>query len=207
MAMGESVTAETKRTLLAMLRAMDTISGPLGNNIRTQSASVPYLALLATRDTVFVPFVKKWFNSRDWSDLEAIAALVRHDTAAALGISQRFTKPDSLAKSQFSLGGMRTMARAEVLDALGLTRQAAESYEAMSPERMTRFGLAEPGYTVWVRSFLGRARMWKDVGERDKAIKAYEEFIVRWKNADGVAAKQVSEARQELAQLRDARRQ
>lgn len=208
-AMGETVTADMKRGILAALRGMETVPGPLGTQIRNQSASVPYLAYLATRDTAFASYARKWSPnlSKDWTDLDAMAALARHDTAAALKIAQTFSKPDSLAKAaQFSLGGMRSMARAEVLDAVGLTRQAAETYEAMNPARFARGGLAEPGYTIWVRSYLARARMWKEVGERDKAIAAYEEFIRRWKNADGVAAKQVSEAKQELAQLRDARK-
>jgi hypothetical protein len=48
--------------------------------------------------------------------------------------------------------------------------------------------------------------MWQELGERDRAMKAYEEFIRRWDKADGVAAQQVSEARRELGQLRDAAR-
>lgn len=207
-AMGEPVTPETRRSLLAAFRGIDTVSGLVGQQIRNQSVSAPYLAFLATRDTAFVPFIKKWSpgNPANWSDIDGMVALLKGDTAAALRIAETYTKPDSLAKSVFGLAGMRTMARAEVLDALGLTRQAAESYEAMSADRLNRTGLAEPGYTVWVRSFLGRARMWRELGERDKAMKAYEEFIRRWDKADGVAAKQVNEAKQELNQLRDARR-
>jgi hypothetical protein len=57
-----------------------------------------------------------------------------------------------------------------------------------------------------VRSALTRARLWRQLGERDKAIAAYEDFLARWRTADGVAARQASEARTELAALRDAPR-
>jgi hypothetical protein len=197
-----------RREFLAALRGIDTMPGVVGEQIRQQSGSLPYLAFLATRDTAFVPYIKKWVTSPNWSDIDALVALSRNDTATAMRIAQTFTKPDSLRSSgvSFSIGGMRTMARAEVLASLGLTRQAAESYDAMSADRIIRSGLAEPGYTIWVRSFLERARLWKQAGEREKAIQAYEEFITRWSRADGVAAKQVGEAKQELAQLRDAAR-
>ncbi|HYV99574.1 MAG TPA: serine/threonine-protein kinase [Gemmatimonadaceae bacterium] len=205
-AMGEPVTPALHQQMLSTMRGIDGVAGNVGAQVRAGSASVPYLMYLATRDTAFIPFIKKWYTSKDWSDIDAMVALSKHDTATALRIAQTYTKPDSLAKAQFALGGMRTMARAEVLASLGLTRQAAETYEATGPERFLKYGLAEPGYTVWVRSFLARARLWKEAGEREKAVKAYEQFLTRWKSADGVAAKQVSEARQELAQLKDARK-
>jgi hypothetical protein len=93
-----------------------------------------------------------------------------------------------------------------LLGELGLARQAAETYEAIEPARINRAGLAEPGFTVWVRSWLARARLWRQAGERERAIAAYEEFLRRWKDADGPAARLAGEARQELGQLRDAGR-
>jgi hypothetical protein len=99
---------------------------------------------------------------------------------------------------------MRAVAQAQVLAAVGRPRLAAETYEAMSVDRITRASLAEPGYTLWVRTWLERARLWRQLGERERATAAYEEFIRRWANADGAAAAQVREARQELASMRDA---
>jgi hypothetical protein len=70
-AMGEPVTPEIRRSLLAALRGIDTISSVVGEQIRSQSISAPYLAFLATRDTAFVPFLKKWSpaNQTNWSDI------------------------------------------------------------------------------------------------------------------------------------------
>jgi hypothetical protein len=70
--------------------------------------------------------------------------------------------------------------------------------------RINRNGLVEPGITIWIRSLVAQARLWAKLGEREKAIAAYEEFLRRWKDADGSAAKQVAQARSELARLRDA---
>jgi tetratricopeptide (TPR) repeat protein len=199
--MGDSMTPATKTALLAGMRGLEG-SGAVGEQARAGAASVPYLAFLASHDTAFSVVAKRWANGQ-MPELDALAALRRGDTATARQIASAFTKPDSLRKARFGLGGMRSVARAEVLDAVGLTRQAAETYEATEMNRINRTSLSEPGYAVWVRTFLARARLWAELGERDKAVAAYEQFIRRWADADGVAAKQVAQARQELAQLRD----
>jgi hypothetical protein len=149
--------------------------------------------------------MRRWTGDAPWPEVDALVALWRGDTATASRIAQTFPTADSLRKPsvRFAAGGMRTIARADILAGLGLSRQAAEVLDALEPARINRASLAEPGFTVWVRSFLTRARLWRQVGERDRAEAAYEEFIRRWQNADGVAAEQVSEARKELAQLRD----
>jgi eukaryotic-like serine/threonine-protein kinase len=203
-ALGEAVTGETARQLRATMSAMDTMPLPAGQQMREGSVGLALLAFLSTRDTVFAGFVRKWSNS-PWPDLDALIALDRGDTATAQRIAATFPTPDSLRNPavRFGVGGIRSLARAEALARLGLHRQAAESYEAIEPSRVNRAALAEPGYAMIVRSLLTRARLWREVGEREKAIAAYEEFLLRWRNADGVAARQVAEARQELASLRD----
>ncbi|HKS05583.1 MAG TPA: serine/threonine-protein kinase [Gemmatimonadaceae bacterium] len=204
-AMGEPVTPDMRRMLQASVRAIDTASGPFGNQARSGSLSIPYVAFLASHDTSFRSAVSRWTGVTTYTELDALLALDRGDTAAAMQIAKTFTRPDSLRNAQFSIGGMRAMARAEVLAKLGLTRQAAETYEAVKlGTRVLRAGLAEPGYTIWARAILARARLWKQLDEREKAVAAYEEFIRRWKDADGIAAQQVADARRELAEMRDA---
>ncbi len=204
-AMGEPMNDELHREVLRALRAMDTMSGPLGPQVRAGSLSIPILAFLASKDTAFVAYIRKWSNV-PWPELDALIALDRGDTATAERAAQALPKPDSLRNPnlRFGAGGMRTIARIELLARLGMTRQAAESYEAIDASRINRAGLAEPGYTVLVRTLLTRARLWRQLGERDKAIASYEAFIQRWRDADSVAAVQVRQARQELAALRDA---
>jgi serine/threonine-protein kinase len=206
-ALGDSITPAHRRTLLNAGAWMDSLPPQLYTAARNGSVEVPYLAFLVTHDTAYQRQAGDWFTSQSTSRLtefDALTALDRGDTAAAMTIARSFPLPDSLRDANFSLGGMRTITRAEVLERLGLTRQAAETYAAVSPNRINRNGLVEPGMVIWVRSLVAQARLWAKLGERAKAIAAYEEFLRRWKDADGSAAKQVERARAELATLRDA---
>jgi len=206
-AMGDPMPPALQRTALSIFQAMDTIPEPLGDAARAGSVSLPLLAFLSTRDTAFVQVVRRWTRV-PWTDLDALIALERGDSVSAERIARTFPTPDSLRNPvvRFGSGGLRAMARAELLTRLGLTRQAAETYEAIEAHRFASVGIGEPGFTVLVRSALTRARLWRQLGERDKAIAAYEAFLARWRGADGVAARQVTEARGELAALRDAPR-
>jgi hypothetical protein len=205
LALGDSMTPALRRRLTDTTW-MDSVPPQLRYAARTGSVSIPYLAFLVTHDTLFAAQVRGWSGAaRNASDIEAILALDRGDTARALTIARGFPSIDTLRTGRFSLAGMRTIARAEVLERLGLDRLAAETYEAMSADRLTRGGLVDPGLAVWVRSFVAQGRLWAKLGERDKAIAAYEEFVRRWKDADGAAARQVEQVRGELARLRDTR--
>jgi len=101
---------------------------------------------------------------------------------------------------------MRSVARAEVLTAVGELLQAAETLEATEIDRLNSPGLVEPGLVVWVRSWLARARLWTQLGETARAIASYETFLRWWGEADGIAAAEVRQARLELGRLRDAPR-
>jgi tetratricopeptide (TPR) repeat protein len=206
LALGDSMTPAAKKTLLAAGQWMDSLPAQIRSSSKVGTASVPYLAFLITHDTLFRQMAGDWYATQPGGlpELDAIIALDRGDTASAMTLARGFTVPDSLRKSRFGVGGMRSVARGEVLERLGLTRQAAETYAATSPDRINRNGIIEPGLAVWVRSLLAQGRLWAKLGEREKAIAAYEEFLRRWKDADGSAAKQVAQARSELAALRDA---
>lgn len=204
-AMGEPMTDAARVRFLGSIRGFEQVPGPVGEQARNGSISVPYFAFLATRDTTFLGTFRRWSKSPT-PELDALVALAHHDTATALKLAKAFPRPDSLLKAdaKYSLAGLRGIARAQVLADLGLTRQAAETYEAITPDHLLRSSFADPGYPVWVRSLLARARLWAQLGERDKAVASYQEFISRWKDADGIAAQQVTVAKQELAQLGDA---
>jgi tetratricopeptide (TPR) repeat protein len=206
-ALGDSITPAIRKQLLGASAWMDSLPANLRSVARNGSVEVPYIAFLVTHDTAYLNQAADWFTSQSSSrltELDAVVALDRGDTAAAMAIARTFTAPDSLKTATFSLGGMRTVTRAEVLERLGITRRAAETYAAVTPLRINRNGLVEPGLAIWVRSLVAQARLWAKLGEREKAIAAYEEFLRRWKDADGSAAKQVTQARAELARLRDA---
>jgi serine/threonine-protein kinase len=202
LAMGDSLTAARRRTLLRSRTSIDSMPPQLRQQARTGTASIPYLAFLASHDTTFQRMALDW-SGNELPELEALTALDRSDTATALRIARTFPVPDTLRKARFGFGGMRSVARAEVLERLGLLRQAAETYEATELARINRNGIVEPGLTMWVRTWLARARLWAELGERDRAIAAYEEFIRLWRDADGASKRLVDEATQELAALRD----
>jgi tetratricopeptide (TPR) repeat protein/predicted Ser/Thr protein kinase len=204
-AMGQAMTPELHRALLRSAKAIDTNSTVLGPQIRGGSQSLMYLAFLETRDTTFRNYLARW-STTPLPELDALLALAKGDSATARQIAQGFTAPDSLRNSQvrFGYGGMRSLARAEVLAAIGQPKRAAETLDATAVERINQQSLVEPGYAAWVRSWLIRARLWAESGERDRAIAAYEEFLRRWKDADGPAARLVRQARGELGALRDA---
>jgi serine/threonine-protein kinase len=204
LALGDSMTPAYRRSLLSA-SWLDSVPGQV-RGVKQGITPVPYLAFLITHDTAFKRQLTSWASqqqSGSFTELDAQLALDRGDTAAAMTIARSFTPPDSLKDANFSFGGMRTLARAEVLERLGMTRRAAETYAVVDPARVTRNGLVEPGMAIWVRSLVAQARLWAKLGERDKAIAAYEEFLRRWRDADGSAAKQVSTARSELARLKD----
>jgi eukaryotic-like serine/threonine-protein kinase len=206
-AVGDSITPAFRKTLLGAGAWLDSLPPQLYTVARNGSVEVPYLAFLVTHDTAYRRQAVDWFTMQSaarLTELDALLAIDRGDTAAAMAIARTFPRPDSLRTSNFSLGGMRTVTRAEVLERVGLLRQAAEMYEVVSPLRINRNGLVEPGLGVWVRSLHAQARLWAKLGERQKAIVAYEEFLRRWKDADGSAARQVAQARAELSRLRDA---
>jgi tetratricopeptide (TPR) repeat protein len=206
LALGDSITPADRKVLLGAEAWMDSVPPQLRSAARNGSTPIPYLAFLITHDTIYKHQLTSWYTQQQTSftELDAHLALDRGDTARAIAIARTFATPDSLRRSFFSFGGMRTIARAEVLERLGMMRQAAETYAAVDPLRINRNNLTEPGTAVWVRSLVAQARLWAKLGEREKAIAAYEQFLNRWKDADGVAARQVSQARQELARLRDA---
>ena len=210
LAMGAPVTPGALAGMRGAITAIDGMNPAMAGQARYGSLSNIYLAAYLTRDTVFRSALERWVGqpALSYTEFDALAALDRGDSTVARQIVSTFPVPDSIAKSgsRFAYGGMRTVARAEVLARLGLTRQAAQMYEVADPRRFTVQSLAEPGYVLWVRSLVDQARLWAQVGETQKAIAAYESFLVRWRTADGSAAALKTSAQRELAALRDAPR-
>ncbi len=206
-AQGEAPSPGLVRTALAAMRAIDTTPPPFGDLARNNALSVTLLGYLSSRDTAFLAMARRWARAA-LPEFDALAALERGDTATAERLAAAFPTPDSLRAPSVRLGagGLRSVARAEALARLGLHARAAETYEVIEPHRVSSASMGEAGFTVMVRTALERARLWARAGERDKAARAYEEFIARWRDADGAAAAQVTAARAELAALRDAPR-
>jgi serine/threonine-protein kinase len=206
-AQGEPASPALVGSALAAMRAIDATPPPFGDIARANALSIPLLGYLASRDTAFVALARRWSRT-PLTEFDALIAIERGDTASAERIAAAFPMPDSLRAPGVRLGagGLRSIARAEALARLGLHARAAETYEVIEPHRVSSVSTGEPGFTVMVRATLERARLWARAGEPERARRAYEEFIARWRDADGAAARQVAAARAELAALRDAPR-
>lgn len=203
-AMGAPWTPAVERQVRDGIANLDTITGPFAEQSRRNGSSIPLFAFLASGDSSYVHVLERWTGT-EWTDLDALLALQRGDTATAERLAAAFPTPDSLRSPgvRFGSGGMRTLARAETMERLGRTRQAVETYEAIVPSRVNSAAFTDPGFALLVRTTLTRARLWKELGERQRAIDTYRDFINRWQHADESAAELVRVARQELAALLD----
>lgn len=202
-AMRGSLTATERTELLAGLRRVEGSNDAAMAQLRQGMAPLAYVAFMLTGDTAFGGIVKRASGpAQQQPDLEARLALLRGDTAEARRIAGTFSSPDSVRKARLGLAGLRTVMRAEVLEVLGDKRGAIAQYEAMHPSRFVS-GFIDPGYAVYVRTFAARARLYEQVGERDKAIAAWQDFLRRWEKGDAITEPARAEARTALQRLRD----
>jgi tetratricopeptide (TPR) repeat protein len=206
MAMRGTVRPEDR---VVLRRTFDAISKLTPENARQFSgAAAPfaYVAWMITGDTALGNLSNRLsFIGNPGVEMRARDALNRGDTASARTIAATFTSGDSIRLSRLGLAGMRTVVRAEVLSALGDTRGAIAQYEALHPSRFAT-AFVDPGYAVYVRSFAARARLYEEIGERDKAIASWEEFLRRWADGDAITEPARAEARGALQRLRDGAR-
>ncbi|MBC8088348.1 MAG: tetratricopeptide repeat protein, partial [Phycisphaerae bacterium] len=212
LAMGIKPTEADKRNLARGIDAIDQSKSPYAPQMRAGSISLPYLAFLATGDTSFAGTARRWAAPPGTTnfanmlpELTAMIAANSGDTARAAQLVREFPSVDSLKNPNIAIGmaGLRLYARGQVATAVGDLRRAAGIYEVIDPKRFTSIGMSEPGFATYARSFLARGKVYEQLGESDKAIAAYEEFIRRWKNADAPLQPQVSDARQAIARLKD----
>ena len=93
---------------------------------------------------------------------------------------------------------MRWVLRAEVLTVLGDARRAVAMYEVLDPKRFGDPTPADPGLALYARSFLARARLYEQLGQRDSAAAAYQRFVSWWRDADPSLQAQVRDAQAAL---------
>jgi len=203
--MGLPLTGAMRQTLVDGVKTLDADASNPASNARGQYV-VPYLAYLATRDTFFLGAVQRWGSTptNNWPELLALAALRRGDTATVKDLVRRFPSADSISRSFVSMNGLRIIARAEVFAELGDARSAVALYEAISPTRFAEGGVPEMGWPAYIRSFLARGRLYEQLGERDRAITAYQEFLRYWADGEAPVQPQLREAREAIARLKEA---
>jgi len=202
-AMRGALTDTERRELLAGLRRVESSNDAAMAQLRQGMVPLAYVGFMLTGDTAFAEIVKRSSPSTaPQPDLDARIALVLGDTAKARQAVAKFSPADSVAKARLGLAGLRTVMRAEVLEVLGDKRGAIAQYEAMHPSRFNS-SFIDPGYAVYVRTFAARARLYEQVGERDKAIAAWQDFLRRWEKGDAITEPARAEARTALQRLRD----
>ena len=199
-----SMTPAERSEILRGMRVTESLAAGALPQMRQGMLPLAYVSFMLTGDTAFSGVVKRaTAGGPRQPDLEAREALVRGDTAAARAIAATFSPADSVRRARLGLAGLRTVTRAEVLEALGDTRGAIALYEAMHPSRFVT-SFVDPGFAVYVRTFAARARLYESIGERDKAIAAWEELLRRWAKGDAITEPARAEARAALQRLRDA---
>jgi tetratricopeptide (TPR) repeat protein len=142
-------------------------------------------------------------NLRALPELRALDAVRRGDTAAAATLLRDYPTVDSIRKLPIGMNGVRLAVRASVMAQLGDVDGAIALYEAIDPKRFTSNSSIELGWAIYVRSFLSRAKLYEELGDRAKAIASYEQFLELWKDAESPLQPQITGARKELARLKD----
>jgi eukaryotic-like serine/threonine-protein kinase len=208
LAMGSPLTGEVQEAVLRGVSFVDSTTLPFGQVIRAQSSSVPYLLALTTRDERYRDLVLRWIadSSLQLPELDALVLLGRGDTMRARQAAARIPSIDSLSRLPQSLSGLRMIGRAETFAQLGDARRAIATYELVNPARFVPSGgFGDPGYALYARSFLSRARLYEQLGERQNALRAYERFLTWWGDADKQYDAERRVAVSAIARLRDSR--
>ena len=206
-AMGVDVTPAVRAQLKNGLVLLSTLrgGGAFTAQFRRQSIGVPYSAFLVTRDTAFANAALRWADEAGvpFRELDALIALDRGDSAPARAGLSAFADTTGLGSGAVSYGGVRVLARAELLTRLGQPARAVALYEGLRPENF-QINMVEPGLSLFVRSRLTLGKLLEQLGERDRALRAYSTFESFWRNADPALQGELREARAAIQRLQDA---
>lgn len=194
-----------RRDVEQAIATLDRLEGPVGKQLREQSAQLPFAAYLQQRDTAYLEVLKRWTGKDAPPELLVLAALDAGDSARAARLAGALPDADVV---ESPLGGapsvLRRFARAEIHAAMGDPRHALRVYDTLDPRQFaTSLGTPDPRWPLYARSFLVRGQLYEQLGEQDNAAAAYEHFLVLWRNADpAFAAADLRMARQGLARAR-----
>ena len=166
------------------------------------SQSLPYVAYLATHDTSYLATLRRWGAAAGTlPEIDALAALDRGDRAAAERAARLFPSPDSMRAVSALFNTMRWVARAEAVDRLGDPRRAVTFLDVLDPVRLNRASVIDPSLALYARSILASGTLYEKVGDKAKAVTAYQRFLDMWRDADQALDPQRRIARDGLARL------
>ena len=195
--------ARVRPALDSSIRAMENLPQRFGPQMRAQMAGLPYMGYVATRDRGYLATLKRWWTPGVPTppELDALAALEAGNRDSAQKIAAQFPSPDTILAGRGAMSAIRMSVRAEILAELGDMRGALRNLEVLDPMRIQRNAPLDPTWAFYARSFLTRGEMYEKLGERDKAIAAYEKFLELWKAADPALDAQRRIARDGIARL------
>ena len=175
--------------------------------VRPQIATPLYVAYLASRDERYAEAARKWAPAMfaRMTEIDALRALTKGDTARARALADSFPRPDSVRAKANGMTAQLWIARAQVYEEIGEPRRALEIYEFIQPKHITNMGRVDVALPLTARALLARARLYEEFGEREKASVTYREFLETWRDADPALEPQKQEARDGLARLGDSR--
>jgi tetratricopeptide (TPR) repeat protein len=201
--MGMPMTPAMKNVIMGGIREVEST----GDGAARGDYSVPYILYLETEDTTFMNTAIRWASGnpglRALPELRALDAVRHGDTATAAQLLRDYYSLDSLKKLPIGMNGVRIAVRASVMAQLGDVDGAIAMYEAIDPKRFSSNGSIEHGWAIYVRSFISRAKLYEEQGDRAKAIASLERFLELWKDAEAPLQPQISDARKELTRLKD----
>jgi serine/threonine-protein kinase len=199
--------ASVRPALDAGIRFLERLPAPAGPVLRRQSLAGLYTLYLETREPRYLALLRAWDGpASTWTELDALEALARGDSARVRELARAFPSPDSVRAADRSTNAARWVARAQLFAELGDARGALRMYEVLDPKRFGEFGLVDPGPALYARSLLARARLYEETNDRAAAARDYQAFLTQWANADSAFQTPLGEARAGLARVRDAGR-
>jgi serine/threonine-protein kinase len=195
---------QLRRTADSSFAAIDRMTSAVAPGIQAQARGLALLAFLTTRDSSYVAPLRRWGSKRVPAEVEALLALNAGDSARAAKIAATFTPPDSVRIITDAGAGLATFAQAEIFARLGELRRAAATYESIQRKDLGLTFGTDPRWPLYARSFLERGQLYEQLGDRQRAVAAYEEFLRIWKDAAPELQGQVRQAKEGIIRLRDA---
>jgi tetratricopeptide (TPR) repeat protein len=181
-------------------------AGSAATFYRFQASAALYVAYLATRDPRSLALLRAWRSGQPpFAELDALAALDAHDTAAAARGAKGFPSADSIRAVRTPVALPRWIARAQVYEAIGDPRSALAAYTVLDPRMLSPMGQTDPAWPLYTRSFLWRGQLSERLNDPQSAIAAYRQFLALWAEADPSLEPQREQARVALRRLGVAR--
>jgi tetratricopeptide (TPR) repeat protein len=192
------------RNIDSAIARFEALPEPNGKATRSRHWTIPYVAFISTGESRYLEHLRRWYPNELPLTIRALAALARRDTMEATRLARRLPRSGSVMALTPD-GISDPLAQARVLTELGQPRAAIATLESLTP---TTLSVLDPDmrWAMYARSLLERGTLYESIGDRSKAIAAYERYIDLMRDADPELRLQVRYAQRHALALRDAPR-